>query len=113
MFCQTCEHLIDPRDAHETGCTCYARLDALPDAALATEFPSLPEHLRAYTAPRVFDGIGITGLLEKARQCTAYLESLAASPPGTPAHRNNAQRAWDRARDVQRDLYAYLETIDE
>ena len=52
-------------------------------------------------------------LIEKSKQCTAYLEGKDTADPDHPDHERNIYRAKDRAKDIVTELEAYLESLEE
>ena len=58
------------------------------------------------------EDIPLTWLIEKSKQCTAYLQGEDTENPKHPDHIKNLQRALDRAKDVVIELTEYLESME-
>lgn len=51
-------------------------------------------------------------LIEKSRQCTAYLEGDDTANPENPDHNRNIYRAMDRAKDIAKACETYLDRLE-
>ena len=51
-------------------------------------------------------------LIEKSKQCTAYLEGEDTADSEHPDHQRNIYRAMDRAMDIAEACKEYLESLE-
>ena len=57
--------------------------------------------------------INIGILIEKSKQCTAYLEGDDTANPEHPDHNRNIYRAMDRAKDIVKGCEEHLEYLED